>query len=69
MAYDENTTLATLVKDEKAKAIFDKHAPGLTSSPMLKLAMSFKLKDVMVHPMSPLKGDKWKPILEDLKAL
>jgi hypothetical protein len=69
MAFDENSTIAELVKDPAAKAIFDKHAPGMTSSPMLKMAMSFKLKDVMVHPMSPLKGDKWKPILEDLKAL
>jgi hypothetical protein len=69
MAFDENTTIAELIKSEPAKAVFDKHAPGLTSSPLLKLAMSFKLKDVMVHPMSPLKGDKWKPIIEDLKAL
>jgi hypothetical protein len=69
MAFDENNTISELIKNEAAKAIFDKHAPGMTSSPMLKMAMSFKLKDVMVHPMSPLKGDKWKPILDDLKAL
>ena len=69
MAFDENSTIAELIKNEQAKAIFDKHAPGLTTSPMLKLAMSFKLKDIMVHPMAPIKGDKWKPILEDLKKL
>jgi hypothetical protein len=69
MAYDENSTIAQLVKDEKAKAIFDKHAPGLTTSPMLKLAMSMKLKDVISHPMSPIKKDKWDAILADLKVL
>jgi hypothetical protein len=69
MAFDENSTIAELIKCDEAKAVFDKHAPGLTTSPMLKLAMSFKLKDVMVHPMAPIKGDKWKPIIEDLKKL
>lgn len=50
MALSVDSTIGALLADEQAKAILEKHLPGLSGHPQLSMAMGMSLR--AVAPMS-----------------
>jgi hypothetical protein len=69
MALTNESKLSELLKDERAKAILDKHLPGMRDDPRIKMAMGMTLKQMMPLSQGKITSAKIDAIGEDLKAL
>ncbi len=69
MALSINSTVRELQADEKAKAILEKHRPGLTSHPQIGMAMDMALEQVASYPEAEITNEKLKAIDDDLSKL
>lgn len=68
--YDVNsTTLGELLDDPAVVAIFDKHAPGLTSNPMLSMAKGMSAGQAMGMAGGMVSKDKLDAIRAEIEAL
>jgi len=68
--YDiETTTLGDLLDDPAVVAIFDKHAPGLSSNPMLGMAKGMKVGQAMGMASGFIGADKAEAIKAEVEAL
>jgi len=47
-----DTTLAALLDDPKAKAVLDKHMPGISSNPMVAMVKSMSLNKLLAIPQA-----------------
>ncbi len=69
MAVTAESTIGALLADEQAKAILDKHLPGMTSDPRLRMAMGMTLKQIMPMSQGKITLSKIEAISEDLTKL
>lgn len=69
MAVTAESKIAVLLADEQAKAIIEKHLPGMTSDPRLKMAMGMTLKQIMPMSQGKITLSKIDAISEDLAKL
>lgn len=68
--YDINSTkLGELLDDPQVVAIFDKHAPGLTSNPMIGMAKGMSAAQAMGMAGSMIGQDKLDAIKTEVEAL
>lgn len=68
--YDPSTTtLGQLLDDPQVQEIFDKHAPGLRSNPMLGMAKGMSAQQAMGMAAGFLGPDKVAAIKADIEAL
>jgi hypothetical protein len=56
VAYTLETTLGELLADAKAKAILDKHLPGISSNPLAAMAKGLSLKKILAMPQAAQLG-------------
>jgi hypothetical protein len=47
-----DTTLGTLLDDPKAREILDKHAPGISSNPMVSMVRGMTLNNLLALPQA-----------------
>ncbi len=69
MAVTVESKISVLLADEGAKAILEKHCPGMTSDPRLKMAMGMTLKQIMPLSQGRITLSKIEAISEDLAKL
>jgi para-nitrobenzyl esterase len=69
MALTAESTIGALLANESAKAIIEKHLPGMTSDPRLKMAMGMTLKQIMPLSQGKITLSKIEAISVDLAAL
>ncbi|GLI33013.1 hypothetical protein [Desulforhabdus amnigena] len=69
MALTAESTIAVLLANEQAKAILEKHLPGMTSDPRLKMAMGMTLKQIMPLSQGKITLSKIEAVAADLAAL
>ena len=69
MALTGESTIGVLLGNEQAKAILDKHLPGMTNDPRLKMAMGMSLKQIMPLSQGKITLGKIDAITEDLAKL
>lgn len=72
MPYTLNSTLLQLKNDERAKAVLDKHLPGIWQHPQISLALGMPLKVIASLPQAAKAGltpEKIKAIEVDLGKL
>ncbi len=68
--YDaDSTTLGQLLDDPDVVAIFDKHAPGLKSNPMLGMVKNMTATQAMGMAGGFIGADKVAAIKADIEAL
>lgn len=68
--YDINsTTLGELLDDPEVVGIFDKHAPGLTSNPMIGMAKGMSAAQAMGMAGPMVGQDKLDAIKAEVEAL
>jgi hypothetical protein len=63
------TPIGELIDDEKAKAILERHVPGMTSNPQIDMARAFTLKDIQQYSADIVTDDVLAKIDADFKAL
>lgn len=69
MAVTVGSTISVLLADGRAKAILEKHCPGMTSDPKLRMAMGMTLKQIMPLSQGRITASKLEAISEDLAKL
>ncbi|MCG7322313.1 hypothetical protein ACF3NS_02425 [Arsenicicoccus cauae] len=68
--YDiSTTTIGDLLKDPQAVEIFDKHAPGLTSHPMIGMAKGMKAEKAMKMASGKIPQSRLDAIVSEISAL
>ena len=68
--YDiSTTTIGDLLKDPQAVEIFDKHAPGLTSHPMIGMAKGMKAEKAMKMASGKIQQSRLDAIVSEISAL
>jgi hypothetical protein len=56
MKYTLDTTFGTLMDDPRAKAVLDKHLPGVTSNPMVAMARGMTINMILAMPQASQMG-------------
>ncbi|MBA3035651.1 MAG: hypothetical protein FP814_04075 [Desulfobacterium sp.] len=69
MGFSEKSTLKEVMENESSKAVMEKHVPGISTNPMLKMGYSMSLKKVSGIPQTGISAEKLKAILDDLSKL
>ena len=69
MAVTVGSTIAVLLADERIKTIIEKHCPGMTTDPRLKMAMGMTLKQIMPLSQGRITTSKIEAISEDLEKI
>ncbi|HNR97657.1 MAG: hypothetical protein BWY10_01050 [Chloroflexi bacterium ADurb.Bin180] len=69
MAFSINSKLGDLIANEQAKAVLEKHLPGMSTHPQLAMAKGMTLKMIAAFPQAGLSPDKLKAIDEDLQKI
>lgn len=69
MAITVDSPMSALLADERVKTILDKHCPGMTSDPRMKMAQGMTLKQIMPFSGGRVTTSKIEAISEDLAKL
>lgn len=72
MALSYDSTLGDLVSNPEYLAIFDKHIPGLSSNPMVKMGKKLAIKYLLKQPQAKGLGftpEKVDAIIAECNAL
>lgn len=69
MAFTGDSTIDDLLANEKAKAVMEKHFPGLNTHPALAMVKNMSLKAVAAFPQANISSDKLAAIIEDLSKI
>ena len=64
-----STTLGTLLEDPEVVAIMEKHAPGITSNPMIGMAAAMPASQAMAMAGGMIGSDVVAAINEEVSAL
>jgi len=68
--YDaDTTTMGTLLDDPDVQAIMEKHAPGVTSNPMIGMVRGMSAAQAMGMAGAMIGGDKVEAIKAEIDAL
>jgi hypothetical protein len=72
MEYTLNTTLGQILDDPNAKAVLDKHLPGVSSNPIVGMAKGMTLNMILSMPQAAefgLTKEKAQSILDEINKL
>jgi len=69
MAFTGDSTIDDLLANEEAKAVMEKHVPGVSTHPALAMVMGMTLKAVASFPEANISADKLAAIIEDLSKI
>ena len=69
MALTADSSLKDIMENEAGKAIMEKYIPGISTNPMLKMAMPMTLKKISAIPQAGINAEKLQAIVADLAKL
>lgn len=69
MGFSGDSTLKEVMENEEGKAILEKHIPGSTTNPMLKMGYSMSLELIASMPQAGISKELYKAIIDDLSKL
>ena len=72
MEYTLDTTLGQILDDPNAKAVLDKHLPGVSSNPIVGMAKGMTLNMILSMPQAAefgLTKEKAQSILDEINKL
>ena len=64
-----STTLGTLLEDPEVVAIMEKHAPGITSNPMIGMAAGMPAAQAVAMAGGMIGGDAVSAITDEVTSL
>jgi beta-glucosidase len=72
MAFTLDTTLGQILDHPQAKAVLDKHLPGVSSNPLVAMAKGMTLKMILAMPQAAQLGltkEKAEAILAEVNKI
>lgn len=69
MTFNIYSTVRELLNDERAKAVLEKHLPGVSTHPRLPEALYLSLGEVASYPEAGISQEKLQAILADLAQI
>jgi hypothetical protein len=69
MGLSGDSKLKDIMENENGKAIMEKHIPGITKNPMLKMGYGMTLKQIAGYPQTNIGPEKLQAIIDDLSKL
>jgi hypothetical protein len=69
MPFSADTKLGELLANEKAKAILEKHMPGVSTNPQVGMAKGMSLKMIAAFPQAGITPEKLNVIVEELSKI
>lgn len=69
MAFTLDTTLGEILDDPQAKAVLDKHLPGVSSNPLVGMARGMNLNMILSMPQAAELGltkEKAQAVLDEI---
>lgn len=72
MTFTLDTTLGQILDDPQAKAVLDKHLPGVSSNPIVGMAKGMTLNMILSMPQAAefgLTKEKAQAILDEINKL
>ena len=72
MAFTLDTTFGALLDDPRAKAIIDKHLPGVSTNPMVAMARGMTINMILSMPQAAQMGftkEKAQAILDEINKI
>lgn len=72
MAFSLDTTLGTLMDEPRAKAIIDKHLPGVSTNPMVAMARGMTINTLLSMPQAAQMGftkEKAQALLDEINKV
>jgi hypothetical protein len=69
MPFSVDTKLGVLLANEKARAVLEKHLPGISTHPQVHLAQGMTLRMIANYPQAGISPEKLQAIDEDLQAI
>lgn len=69
MAFNENSKMKDVLKDERAVAILEEFVPGASTHPQLPVIKNFSLKKIAKIPQAGVSPEAFEKLVEALKAL
>ncbi len=66
MAFGPNSTVRELMENEEARAVFERHIPGISQHPQLSQAWYMTLREVSYYPESGMSRAMFDAIVADL---
>lgn len=67
--FSVDSTIGTLANDERAKAIVDKYAPGLTSGPHYLMSAAFTVRQIKSRMSGMISDAKFNQMQKELSKL
>ena len=58
-----------VIENPQARAIMEKHVPGISNHPLLPQAWYMTLREVSMYPESGVTADKYQAILVELEQI
>lgn len=69
MTFSVNSTVKEVLADARARAVVEKHVPGITTHPQLDYAMYFTLGEVAKFAGPQVSRRQMQAILDDLAQI
>lgn len=72
MPYSLDSTVGEILKDPRAREVMDKYAPGVSSNPMIGMAKSWTIKNILGMPQAKSAGltaEKVQQVLDEINRL
>lgn len=69
MALSGDSTLKEILDNDAARAILDKHVPGLSNHPQIDMGLSMSLKAVAGYAEAGISPQALQAIIDDLAKL
>ncbi|MFH2044286.1 MAG: hypothetical protein ABIK92_03965 [Pseudomonadota bacterium] len=69
MGFSGESTLKEVMENDESKAVMEKHIPGCSDSPMLKMGYSMSLELIASLPQAGISAETYQAIIDDLSKL
>jgi hypothetical protein len=69
MGFSGESTLKEIMENEESKAVMEKHIPGCSTNPMLKMGYSMSLELIASLPQAGISAETYQAILNDISKL
>ena len=69
MRFNRHSTVRQVLANEKARAVLEKHVPGVSAHPDLPMAMDMSLAEAASYPEAGISRDQLEALVAELEKL
>ena len=69
MGFSKMSTVRQVLADDAARAVLERHIPGVSAHPQLPAAMDMTLSEVASYPEAGISPEKFAALIADLEKV